>query len=86
MVRIPRAETDKKVTSMVPASVRRAAAPLAPGLRKQLGAAPVGMVPSSALRAPAKAPALSRPGGQGQGVLDQKYKDFMAEMEVLGAV
>ena len=71
---------------MVPASVRRAAAPLASGLKKAPGAAFVGMVPTSALRAPAKAAVSGLPSAQGHGGLDQKYKDFMAEMEVLGAV
>lgn len=92
VVKMPRADMDKTVTALVPASVRRAAGPVttAPkSSRSSLQA--VGMVPKDALR-PVPAPAAQSqqqaavPVEGGTGVLDVKYQNFLAEMADLGAL
>ena len=102
VVKIPRAEQDKTVTSMIPASlrVRRDAAaaarprksslPAAPSAAPQLGSKNNALTAVNA--APNAAPALlgsmqrRTALGTGAGGFDRKYEDFMHEMADLGAL
>jgi hypothetical protein len=77
---LPRAQTDARLTSMVPASLRRAKPPAPP--RRPPAAGPgFGLVPAPApvLAAPAQAAAAQAP-------VDDKYAAFMAELGELGAL
>ena len=91
----PRAQDDRRLTSMVPASVRvrrdSAAAKQAHGVPlPPVNAAPTvgpgfGLIPAPApviVRHPPK-PAPPRTGGS---AIDRKYQDFVAEMAGLGAL
>ena len=102
VVKIPRAEQDKTVTSMIPASLRvrrdaaaaarprKASFPASPSAAPQLGSEKPALAAVNA--APNAAPALNssthrRPAlGAGAGVFDRKYEDFMHEMADLGAL
>lgn len=100
VVKIPRADQDKTVTSMVPASlrVRRDAAAAARPKKLALTAAPTlesdqrsSLISANA--APNAAPAVGGaipqrrpPLTANSGAFDRKYEDFMHEMADLGAL
>lgn len=91
VVKIPRADTDKTVTALVPSSVRRGAVPgsMGPARPARPMASAVGMVPNEALRPAAGSSAIpvqKVPLPKGAGVFDSKYQDFMTEMADLGAL
>lgn len=101
MVKIPRADQDKTVTSMVPASLRvrrdGAAAAAARPKRASFTAAPSAApkiggeqeILPAVNAAPNAAPMVSVSGGSmaGAGVaFDRKYEAFMHEMAGLGAL
>lgn len=97
MVKIPRAEQDKTVTCMVPASLRvrrdagavakpkKASFSAAPSAAPQVGAPNVS-APSAAPAIPTFAPARRPAAASTGGVFDKKYEDFMSEMAGLGAI
>lgn len=102
VIKIPRADQDKTVTSMIPASLRvrrdaaaaarprKASLPAAPSAAPQLGSEKPALTAVNA--APNAAPALlgisqRRPAlGIGAAGFDRKYEDFMHEMADLGAL
>lgn len=94
VVKMPRAEQDKAVTSMVPASlrVRRESAAPAAKPRRLVSAAPsaapqiafdFGLAPSAAPPLTAVVTRQRKPVGT---MFDKKYEDFMHEMAGLGAL
>ena len=96
VVKMPRADQDKTVTSMVPASlrVRRESASAAAArprgeMRSAAPSAAPRVGPDFGLAPSAPAPPLAaprRPSVGGSRVFDKKYEDFMAEMAGLGAL
>ncbi|KAK9815955.1 hypothetical protein WJX74_001016 [Apatococcus lobatus] len=91
VIKMPRAQDDRTVTAMVPASVRlrRDAAPSAPAriapqhLQQPKAVPEVG--PGFGL-APQSAAAAAGGAGYAGTAMDKKYEDFLAEMEGLGAL
>lgn len=86
---MPRANEDKTVTAMVPASVRvrreQAANTAAARPRSHTGASAIsgfGLMPTSLI--PHAVPAAPKPAVPSE--TDAKYQDFLAEMNALGAM
>ena len=89
VVKMPRANEDKTVTAMVPASVRvrREQAANAAALRPKTGltgasaTSGFGLMPVTAVAQTVSAPRPAMPSET-----DTKYQDFLAEMNALGAM
>lgn len=89
VVKMPRANEDKTVTAMVPASVRvrreQAANTAAARPRSHTGASAMsgfGLMPTSLITR--AVPAVPKPAVPSE--TDAKYQDFLAEMNALGAM